>query len=132
MPPTTVSSPASLRFSSLARISRSHPWRLPEMEETDSLPIAAMLPVGPMSLRRLLPAGVPLRSRLHLDADPVDRLPRSVEDPAGWLGCHVDDQTPLTIPALDRLDDLPVGRQLGTIRRDVMNWPLDLIEHEDR
>jgi hypothetical protein len=68
---------------------------------------------------------------LHLDSDAVERLSRGVEDPSGWLRRHVYDQTSLTIPGLDRLYDIPVWRQLRTVRSKIMHWPLDLVEHEN-
>jgi hypothetical protein len=79
----------------------------------------------------LLEIGSVLLDRLHLDSDAVERLPRGVEYPSGWLRRHVHDQTSLTIPRLDRLYDIPVWRQLRTVWSKIMHWSPDLIEHED-
>src|SRR6516165_4856629 len=73
-----------------------------------------------------------LFDRLHLDSDAVDGPPRGVKDPSGWLRRHVHDQTSLTVPGLDRLYDIPVRRQLGTVRSDIMHWSLNLVEDENR
>jgi hypothetical protein len=73
-----------------------------------------------------------LLDRLHLDSDAVDRLPRGVEDPSGWLGCHVHNQTSLTIPPIDRLYDIAVWRQLRTVWSKIVHRWLDLVEHDDR
>jgi|SRR6516225_2927023 hypothetical protein len=69
---------------------------------------------------------------LHLDSDAVERLSRGVKDPSGWLRCHIDNQTSLTVPRLDRLYGIPVWRQLRTVRSKIMHRPFDLVEHEDR
>src|SRR5215469_6853443 len=73
-----------------------------------------------------------LLDRLHLDSDAVDGPPRGVEDPSGWLRRHVHDQTSLTLPSLDRLYDIPVRRQLCTVRSEIMHWSLNLVEDENR
>src|SRR5262249_4127876 len=70
--------------------------------------------------------------RLHLNSDAVDRLSGSVENPSKWLRCHVDDQTSLAIPILDRLHDISVRRKLSTIWSNIVYWPLHLVEHEHR
>ena len=41
-------------------------------------------------------------------------------------------QTSLTIPGLDRLYDIPVRRQVGTVWSNIVDWWLDLVEDEDR
>ena len=41
-------------------------------------------------------------------------------------------QTSLTIPGLDRLYDIPVRRQLGTVWSNIMHWSPDLVEDEYR
>src|SRR5215469_6695217 len=73
-----------------------------------------------------------LAVRLHLNADAVDRLSGSVEDPSEWLRRHVHDQTSLAVPALDRLHDIAVWRQFSTIWSKVVYRSLDLVEHEYR
>src|SRR6476660_432647 len=73
-----------------------------------------------------------LLGRLHLDSDAVDRLLRGIQDPSGWLRCHVHDQTSLTVPCLNCLYDIPVGRQLRTVWSKIMYRRLNLVEHEDR
>src|SRR5262249_48423948 len=73
-----------------------------------------------------------LAVRLHLNADAVDRLSGSVEDPSEWLRRHVHDQTSLAVPALDRLHDIAVRRQFSTIWSKVVYRSLDLVEHEYR
>jgi hypothetical protein len=63
---------------------------------------------------------------------PWSIFPRGVEDPSGWLRRHIDNQTSLTLPRLDRLDDIPVWRQLRTVWSKIKHRSLDLIEHEYR
>ena len=73
-----------------------------------------------------------LAVRLHLNPDAVNRLCGSVENSSEWLRRHLHDQTSLAIPALDRLHDISVRRQFGTIWSKIVYRALDLIEHEYR
>ena len=68
--------------------------------------------------------------RLHLNSDAVDRLSGSVENPSKWLRCHVDDQTPLAIPILNRSHDISVRRKLSTIWSNI--WTGPYIDFTDR
>src|SRR5215217_2970885 len=68
----------------------------------------------------------------HLDPNAVHGYVRLVEDPAGWLWRHVDHETTLTIPGLERLDDVAVRWQPFTVGRDVDNRRLDLVQDEYR
>jgi hypothetical protein len=69
---------------------------------------------------------------LHLDSNAADRVRCGIENPSEWLQRHIYDQTSLTVPRLNRLDDIPVWRQLGAVWSKIVNRSLDLIEHEDR
>src|SRR5215831_2941489 len=69
---------------------------------------------------------------LHLNSDAVDRLSGSVENPSEWLRRHVHDQTSLAVPFLNRLHDISVWRQFGTIWSKIVYRSLDLIEHKYR
>ena len=60
----------------------------------------------------------------------MECLSGGIEDPPGCLGGHVTTST-LTVPALDRLYNMPVGRQLGTVRSNVVDRSLHLVEDED-
>src|SRR5215467_5782836 len=73
-----------------------------------------------------------LAVRLHLNSDAVDRLSGSVENPSEWLRRHVHDQTSLAVPFLNRLHDITVWRQFGTIWSKIVYRSLDLIEHKYR
>jgi hypothetical protein len=68
---------------------------------------------------------------LHLDSYTVERFPRGIEDPSGWLRCHVHNQTSLTIPSLNCLYHIPVWRHLRTIWSKIMYWTLNLIKHKN-
>jgi hypothetical protein len=70
------------------------------------------------------------RLHLHLDADAMDDLVRGVVDAPGRLGRHMHDTAALTIPALDRFHDVPVGGQLRAIRRDVVHRPVIISSHQ--
>ena len=71
------------------------------------------------------------RLRLHLNADAVHSLARGVQYATCRLGSHVDNEAALTIPRLDRLHDVSIGRQHGAIGRDVVDRPLNLVEYKD-
>ncbi len=75
---------------------------------------------------------MPTLGLLHLNADAVDRLSGSVENPSERLRRHVHDQTSSPVPALDRLHDISVWRQLSAIWSKIVHRSLDLIEHEYR
>jgi hypothetical protein len=62
----------------------------------------------------------------------VDRLSGSVENPSEWLRRHIHDQASFAVPALDRLHDISVWRQLSTISSKIVYRSLDLVEHEYR
>jgi hypothetical protein len=68
----------------------------------------------------------------HFDPDSVYSLPGSVQHSAGRLWRHVDHQATLAVPLLDSLQDIAVWRQNRSVRRDVVDWTLNLIENEDR
>jgi len=69
---------------------------------------------------------------LHLNTDTVHRLIRFVEDAAGRLRRHIDNQTPLAVPGFKCLDNVAMRRKSLAVGRDIDDWRLDLVENKYR
>src|SRR5476651_1789073 len=84
-----------------------------------------------MTSRSLCFMGAPSLCSLHLNPDAMKILSRRVDDSPSGLRSHIgDNQTSLAVPCLNGLYDIPVGRQLRPIWRNVMDRPLHLIQNE--
>ena len=73
-----------------------------------------------------------VRLRFHLHPDAVEWFARGVEHATCRLWSHVHNQATLTIPSLDSLNDISIGRHHGPIRREIVDRPLHLVEDEYR
>ena len=68
---------------------------------------------------------------LHLNANAVEHLAGGIQHPAGGLRRHVNHKATAAIPRLYGFDNITIGWKCISIRIEVMNRSLYVIEHEN-